>query len=82
MHFKETYRVDKSSNGLENQPLRINLQSVLMGSLDAVKNWLLVTVHGGILQNKEQIHDKVARDIHENAYEYLFSTVPHKSRMK
>lgn len=48
----ETYRVDKSCNGLENKPLRVNLQGVLVRSLDTVEDLLLVTVHGGILQNK------------------------------
>lgn len=50
-----TNRVDKSCDGLENQPLGIQLQGVLVGPLEAVKHLLLLTVHCGILQSKKVI---------------------------
>lgn len=52
--YDQIYRVNKSCDGLENQPLRVHFQGVLMRPLDAVKDLLLVAVHGGILQNKYQ----------------------------
>lgn len=45
------YRINEGRNSLENEPLGIHLQGILVGSLDAVENLLLVAVHGGILQN-------------------------------
>lgn len=50
-----TYRIDKSCNGLKDKPLRVHLQGVLMSSLNAVEDLLLVTVHSGILQRKQRI---------------------------
>lgn len=50
-YLGSTNRVDKSCDGLENQPLGIHLQGVLVSPLDAVKHLLLVTVHYGILQS-------------------------------
>lgn len=50
-YLVSTNRVDKSCDGLENQPLGIQLQGVLVGPLDAVKDLILLTVHCGILQS-------------------------------
>lgn len=50
-YLVSTNRVDKSCDGLENQPEGIHLQGVLVGPLDAVKDLLLLTVHCGILQS-------------------------------
>lgn len=50
-----TNRVDESCNGLEDQPLRVDLECVLVCSLDTVEHWLLVAIHGGILQMKDWV---------------------------
>lgn len=50
-YLVSTNRVDKSCDGLEDEPLGIHLQGVLVCPLDAVKHLLLLTVHCGILQS-------------------------------
>lgn len=68
------YRVNKSCNGLENKPLRVHLQGVLMCSLDTVEHLILVTVHGGILQSKETHIKNASTPVSS----YLFSLFPTK----
>lgn len=50
MSLVSTDRVHKSCDGHKHQPLGIQLQGVLVGSLDAVKHLVLLAVHCGILQ--------------------------------
>lgn len=49
-----THGIHDCSNGLENQPLWINLQCVLVSSLDAVEHVVLSAVHGGVLKTQNQ----------------------------
>lgn len=50
-----TNRVDEGCNGLENKPLGVHLQGVLVSSLDAVEHLLLVTLHCGVLKGQQSI---------------------------
>lgn len=50
-----TNRVDEGCNSLENKPLGVHLQGVLVSSLDAVEHPLLVTVHCGVLKGQQSI---------------------------
>lgn len=49
-----TNRVNKSCDGLEDEPLGVHLQGVLVRSLDAVEHLLPVAVHRGILQRQRR----------------------------
>lgn len=53
--FVCTNREDEGCNGLENKPLGVHLQGVLVSSLDAVEHHLLVAVHCGILKGQQSI---------------------------